>query len=384
VGSGGQVYVSWIGYSTSSPQVDPSSSQDFRTQILFSASTDGGESYSPPVDVSNSTDPLSYSCFDPSTAVAPNGTLVYVAYACYQDGGFATSIMVAKGVEGSSDQFNFTQSAVSVGIGFNSPWILASKGGAVNIAWDSSYALYWATMRPNMTLSRPSSNYFPTRYGWITGAALLPNGTLAVSAYGYSDPTPGNSSISVLYAPLARGSQAGRLAWSTVANYTVPTEMYVGGNDSFAPGPALAVAADGTPYVAYAADDGHSLLLTWLEPGKSSWSPPVPVASSAAGMVQAPALASGGKFVAVTWMGNSTGAWDAYFSAYQTSTLKLEGPTLLSSEPGFPSTPMTWHGDFTSVEQVGSSGFVALWSDGRGLSDYYGYGHVYSSLVSVG
>ena len=384
VGAGGQVYASWIGYSTSSPQVNPSSSQSFRTQILFSASTDGGKSFSAPVEVSNSTSSLSYSCFDPSTAVAPNRTLVYVAYACYAEGGFATSIMVATGTEGGSGQFNFTQRAVSVGLGFNRPWILTSKAGGVYLTWDSSYALYWATVRPNMTIAKPSSNAFSTRYGWITGAALLPNGTMAVSAYGYSDPTPGSSSVSVLYAALTRGSQSGKLGWSTVANFTVPTGMYIGGADSFVPGPALTVAPNGTPYVAYATDAGRSLMLTWLEPGKSAWSGPVVVESSTAGIADSPALASNGNdVVVVTWMGNSTGAWDAYASAYQGSAAKLVGPTPLSSEPGFASGPMTWHGDFMSVEQVGGSGFVAMWSDGRGLSDYYGYGHIYSSVVSV-
>ncbi len=383
IGAGGLVYASWIGYSTSSPQVYPSSSHGFRTQILFSASADGGKAYAAPVEVSNSTSPLSYSCYDPSTAVAPNGTLVYVAYACYSQQGFATSIMVATGREGPSGQFNFTQNTVSVGVGFNRPWIMTSKAGGVYLTWDSSYELYWATVRPNMTIARPASNAFPTQYGWITGAALLANDTIAVAAYGYATPNAANSTIRVLYAPLSRGSHSGKLDWLSVANLTVPTEMYIGGSEPFVPGPALTVASDGTPYVAYAADAGHSLLLTWLVPGQPTWSNPVTMEASQNGTAESPALASGGGFIALTWMGNATGAWDAYASAYQASASRLVGPTMLSSEPGFASGPMTWHGDFMSIEQVSGSRFVALWSDGRGLSDYYGYGHIYSSLVSV-
>lgn len=384
VGAEGQVYASWIGFSTSSPQVYPSSAQGFRTQILFAASTDGGRSYSAPVEVSNSTSPLSYSCFDTSTAVAPNGTLVYVAYACYSQGGFATTIFVAAGRAGASGGFSFTQNAVSVGVGFSSPWIMVSKSGGVYLAWDSAYALYWSTVRPNMTIGRPSSNAFPTEYGWTTGAALLPNGTIAVVAYGYSRPNQANSTISVLYAPLSRDAHSGKLDWTSVANLTVPSSMYVGGPVPFFPGPALTMTSGGTPYIAYASGVGHSLLLTWLVPGGPSWSSPVVLGSSQNGTVESPALASGGSGVIVaTWMGNATGAWDAYVSAYQTSAPKLSGPIVLSSAPGFASGPMTWHGDFMSVAQLSGSSFVAMWSDGRGVPDYYGYGHIYSSLVSV-
>jgi hypothetical protein len=384
VGAGGQVYASWIGFSTSSPQVYPSSARGFRTQILFSASTDGGKSYSAAVEVSNSTNPLSYSCFDPSTAVAPNGTLAYVAYACYSQGGFATTIFVAAGSEGPSGDFSFTQNAVSVGVGFSSPWMVVSKSGVVYLAWDSSYELYWATVRPNMTIGRPSSNTFPTEYGWTTGAALLPNGTMAVVAYGYGRPNAANSTISVLYAPLSRDGHSGNLGWTSVANLTVPSSMYIGGAVPFVPGPALTITSGGTPYIAYASDVGHSLLLTWLTPGGQSWSSPVVLGSSQNGTVESPALASGGIGVIVAaWMGNATGAWDAYVSAYQTSASKLAGPIKLNSAPGFASGPMTWHGDFMSVAQVSGSRFVVLWSDGRGVPDYYGYGHIYSSLVSV-
>ena len=382
VGSGGQVYASWIGYSTSSPQLYPSSSQGFRTQILFSASTDGGKTFSAPVDVSNSTSVLSYSCYDPSTAVAPNGTLVYVAYACYPQGGFASTIMVAAGKAGPSGQFSFTQSPVSVGIGFNRPWVMASKAGGVYVTWGSSYALYWATVRPNMTIAKPSLNSFPTTYGWVTSAALMANGTIAVAAYGYSAPTAGNSTISVVYADLSQDELAGPLDWTTVANLTVPSAMYIGGTTPFVPGPALAISSRGTPYVAYAADAGRSLLLTWLN--GSAWAAPVQVEASQGAIAESPALAAGGNgVVAVTWMGNSTGSWEAYVSAYDASASRLMGAAPLSSEPGFASGPMTWHGDFMSIQQVSGSRFVALWSDGRGLTDYYGYGHIYASLVSV-
>ncbi|MDG7016302.1 MAG: exo-alpha-sialidase [Nitrososphaerota archaeon] len=384
VGSNGEVYVAWMGFSTPDPEVYSNSSFRYRTQVLFASSTDGGKSFTPPVQVSNSSDPLSYNCVDPSVAVSPGGSEVYVGYVCYQATGVAAAEVVAVGSPSPSGGFAFSQRVVSVGLGFDNPWFSVSAGGAVDVVWDSGTYIYWATMEPNGTILQPSFNTFSSPYGWVSGVAAFGNGTIAVAAYGYSRPGVGNSTIDVLYATLSRPLQQGPLDWTDLVNLTVASAVYRGGSEAFFPGPALALGPDGAVYVAYSADGGRSLQLTWLPQHGSSWSTPVTLTTSKTGMTETPSLAVGqtGGAVAVSWAGNSTGYWDEYATVFLPATSKVLPPVEVSAQNGFPSGALTWHGDSTSVAFTSASSFLLVWTDGRGVDDYYGYGHIYSSVVS--
>ena len=384
VAGGGDVYAVWVGFSASHPTVYPNSSLQFRTQVLFAASTDGGRTFSPPVQVSNSTNPLSYNCFDPSVAAAPGGSGVYVSYVCFPTQGAATAEVVAIGTPVASGGFDFSQRVVSIGLGFDKPWLDVTAGGTVDLVWDSGTYVYWTSMSPNGSIRQPSFNSFSSSYGWISGVSSFANGTIAVAAYGYSRPGLQNSTINVLFATLSHSLQQGTLPWTDVQDLVVPSAVYRGATESFVPGPSLAVASDGTAYLAFAANDGRSLLLAWLSPGASSWSAPLTLASSTTGMAQTPSLAvsSSGGAVAVAWMSNSTGSWDAYSTVFLPASSRALSPVKVSGQDGFPSGVLTWHGDFTSVAFTSGSGFLMMWSDGRGVQDYYGYGHIYSSSLT--
>ena len=78
---------------------------------------------------------------------------------------------------------------------------------------------------------------------------------------------------------------------------------------------------------------------------------------------------------------NSTGFRDAYASIFFPTNSTFLNPVKVSSENGYPSTVMNWHGDFLGVSFVSNNKMIMVWSDGRGTSDHYGYGHIYSPTV---
>ena len=392
VGGNGAIYVAWIGLS-----YFHNTTGDFETQIFFSESINNGASFSNPVPVSNISNPMSYYAFDPSVALSPNGT-VFVSYLGEPlSGPSADSVMLAEERMPSSSYgiATFSSTIVSSGSYYDRPWITISPQGIIYAVWDSDGQIFQASSSvSDLNFSTPRYlSIYVKGFGFATTAEATgietdASGTvyipiLAQNQSEYSALGVGGDQLyNVLLARIPNGS-------SGPENYNLATISTPPANNHFLTkefhaSPSIAVSPDGSVYVVYQSNNGTSLSLVESQAGSENFAAPVVLLHAKSSLVQMPSIAlnRGANELSLVWMANSTGYWNAFTAVFPAGKPSILSPVELSSANGYPSETMNWHGDFLGVAYVSGDKYVAVWSDGRGLSGTYGYGHIYASIVS--
>jgi hypothetical protein len=382
------MYVAWTGFSTSEPSILPNSTVSFRTQIFISRSTDGGETFSAPVQVSNDSDPATYNCFDPSVALPPGDSVVYVTYVCYGSATPSAHVIELAQARTSTNSgtLSFLQEGVISGLGLDRPWMTIAGNGTLYLVWDNVLSMSWAKSNDGgFSFSEPHATYFAFA-GFVTGIEMSQDGTLYASAFGYGTYSgKGPHNYDVLLAEVTRGSSSDSLVMHNLTRITSPYSDGVIDQQKLTPGPALAVSSAGVVYLVFSTDLAHSLSMIRWSPGNESASSPATLVHENNSLIQMPwaALDPGGTELAIGWMGNATGSWDAYADVLFLSGPKLLNSVMVSSVSGFPSSTLNWHGDFIGVAFTAEGSFAVTWGDGRGLPGYWGYGHIYVAMVTI-
>ena len=380
VAPNGTIYVVWIGYDLIAPPSPNQSYPTFATAIWIASSSDGGRSYSTPDQVSP---PAELFAFDPSVAVLPDGAIA-VAWGNNSAPSGLDSIVVATLAPGAKD---FTDH-VPIGqtFGLDRPWISSSPNGTLFLAYAlylgaSGYfvAVYWTESEDSgATFSYPQL-LMP---GWPAAVVPGPSGTFWVSAL---DPfaTQGadgwtSSHVDVGTVDLTNGTSS----LSLMVNITQPYPLDFTLTKEWHPGPSLAVMGSRV-VVAYATENATELVWNESADGGGTWSPGTILEGEGGASFRMPWVFPLGNDFALSWESNSTGYWNTYSAVFDPNGTPVGPVVMVSSQNGYPGTVLNWHGDFIGAAAIGSTQYVVLWGDGRGLTNIYGLGHIYGAVVNA-
>jgi hypothetical protein len=368
VGPDGTIHVAWMDSQFDKPTTYYDQGPQFTTWIYYSYSTDGGKTFAHPIPVDSE---ASYG--DPSIALAPNGN-VLVAYISSTNG----AAVAVKSP--SSTTFHLAASLGKPGA-VDRPWIATAPNGDIYLIWnevrlntDMELGTRWAVSKDGVTFSTPAHlTDFPD---WTTGLVVGGDSTIHVVMLGWS----GNSNYpdEIIYAN--KPSTSSTFQSQVLSGFSDPYSLdNLGSRTIFLPGPALAVEGSNV-YLVFSSNLGKSLLLKSSSDGGATWSIPSQIRSST-GLMQMPWLSIRKGVLFLDWLETSNGYWNTYCGVISNGLLSQ--PLKLSDQNGYPAEVLNWHGDFTTNAFVSNKSVAVLWSDGRGLANYYGYGHIYMSIVSL-
>jgi Fibronectin type III domain/PEGA domain len=364
--------------------------------IGFARSLDGGYSFQPAMPVPGS---LGAASWDPSIALAPNGT-VYVGYMRDLRGTGNAPQIAWSWNQGGSFAGNTTAFHPNPLAFADRDFLAVAPNGTIYLSWDYSppgapdrigcapgASCYFVSGAYNILVihstdggsnwSAPSA--VDPEYPW--GAAT--SGPLLVSQSGtvellYQD-APTNATHYLLNGSnyFTRSFDGGR-TWTprvTVGNGTLaPTDWWIDG--------ALVRGSDGTLYAGFD-DQNGSVDIAWLARSVddgATWGVPLrvnPDQNSAAHLMVTPAAgAAGVAFVA--WMtNNSTAAgWTTWLSALAPNGTAMLPPVRISSSVGVAG---YWTGDTLGLTFLGQGAVAVSWSYGRPLPN----GTVASQVYAV-
>lgn len=378
------IFVVWIGLSASRPTTYLNSSTQFRTQIFFAESTNKGTSFSSPIQVSNGTDPLSYYCFDPSVAVTQNGS-IFVSYVADSYGGVTNSLILAvRDNLSNSKNAQFTLKTVASSAFFDRPWVAISNSNSVYLVWDNGANIFWISSpveKLNFSAMIPIPFDFIPAAAFSTGIALSNNGTLYISILTHTYAESANQ-YDIIIAELKRSSTFRVFDLGTISSPYPPFPAY--NFHLFHPWPTITVSRNGIVFAAYISGNGRTISLVRSDEENSNFSAPEVLLHLNSSLIQMPIISVNpdGTILALSWIDNSTGYWNTYSSVYSQKDSIFLQPIKVSSENGYASDVLNWHGDFLGLAFLSNSSFITVWGDGRGLPNYYGYGNIYSAIVS--
>jgi len=368
-GADGTIHVAWISLQFKKSATYYDEGPEFQTQILYSSSTDGGNTFSPPTVAS----PVG-SYFDPSIALLPKGD-VLLSYT--EVGG--NLIVARRSVQSSS----FQQVATIKNMGghnLDRPWIAASKSGIVDLIWSDPPNVFWARSTDGgVTFSSPLQVGFGQslnrRLWWPTGLVTDENDTVHVSMLGWSFGALNPDQVWYARKPNDQGS----FEVKQLATIQVPYGLYFNARMTFHPGPAIA--ANGRQIVIiYVSENGRSLYELESHDDGINWTPPFMVRSSST-LKEMPWVTNRGGVAYVAWRETEGGFWNTYASKLTKG--KELSPTKVSERDGYPDSVLNWHGDFLGIDFLAAGSVIIVWSDGRGIPIDYGYGHIYVQVVRL-
>lgn len=387
----GTIYVVWIGvsylYNTSTI---------FRSEIYFAESTDGGTTFSTPLEVSNTADTQAYDAFDPSIALSENGTVFisYLSEPCC--GSHLHSVIVAEAhnLHSSNQPVYFTWTIIARDYYLDRPWLTISHQGMIYVEWDNISEVFLSSSSVS-NLNFSAAKALPIQMiGFGSDVDLISGGI--------SSDNSGNVYFPLLAQNKSEASNStSRIVTLILAKVSIPSyQIHLYDMASvFSPYPqshiyqktlkvipSVSVSSSGTVYFAYVSGNGTSISLVELHAGGQNISEPIILTHSDSSLVQMPCilLSSNGNELAVGWMGNLTGYWNAYATVFNTSNSTFLKPVQVSNANGYASSVLNWHGDFLGVAFASSNKFIMTWGDGRGLPNTYGDGHIYSAVVTIG
>jgi hypothetical protein len=372
VAPNGTIAVAWEGFDELSPPSSPGGAPAaYDTAIFVSFSADGGQQYSAPFFVGS---PGTDAAYQPSLAFAPNGTL-YVAYvnATNTDN---EQIVVAAEANGQ----NFTPGVVVVGGQLiEHPWLAALPNGDLVLAFQYSGFVEWALSTDGgQTFAAPTI----LLQGVFNAGTVRPPaevtlvGISSASAY----PTP-VSIWSVTFNALGTGSPLFGTGATTVVPYPPFEQSYP---NLSRPGPTVTSLGDQL-YLFFTADNETELAMQTSGTNGSTWSGPYVLWKPHNTTIETPAVeaAPGGTYLALAWESTQGGFWKTYSAMYDTQTGLLSSPGVVSNEDGFSANVRNWHGNSIGFAATGSTHFVVVWGDGRGLTGTFGLTHVFCSTLTA-
>jgi hypothetical protein len=371
----GTVYVAWVGWDLLSPTSGPGAGSNFTTSIWLAWSVNDGQSYSSPIRLSPNSE---YYAFDPSIAILPNGTMV-VAWENSSSPDGLYSVVLATFLPGAS---TFGLSVPVVQFGIDRPWIASSSNGSLFLTFDdlsySSAPTFWTVSYDGgRNFSSPEDLMSAFEIGAIVAG---PSGSLY--AVGFSQTYNGVDGPTLATISVASVDPiSGQTSVTRVATIWLP---YPAGhaieNESF-PGPAVTVVG-GTLAVVYPANNASELLCTVSSDGGSTWSAPVVLESASGVLYYMPYLTPLSSGAALVWTDSAQGAWNTHTAVLNVTEESVSSSRLVSSQSGFPSTVLNWHGGFLGAAQSSTDTYVIVWGDGRNLPNIYGVAQVYSATVT--
>ncbi|MCI4350856.1 MAG: PEGA domain-containing protein [Thermoplasmata archaeon] len=365
--------------------------------IGFARSLDGGYSFQPAVAVVGS---LGAASWDPSIALAPNGT-VYVGYMRDLRGTGNAPQLAWSWNFGASFAGNATAFHPNPNAFADRDFIAVAPNGTVYLSWDYSppgapdkigcapgascyfiagayniLVVHSSNGGANWSSPSPVDPEYP--WGAATSGPLLvtPSGTVEML---YED-APTNATHYLLNGSnyFTRSFDGGR-SWTprvTVGNGSLaPTDWWIDG--------ALTRGTDGTLYAGFD-DQNGTVDAAWLARSTNDgarWDYPIrvnPDRNAAAHIMVTPAAGEPG-VAFVAWMtNNSTGAgWTTWLSALAPNGTALLPPVRISSSTGIAG---YWTGDTIGLTYLGSGGVTVSWSYGRPLPNGTVASQVYAAV----
>lgn len=370
--------------------------------IGFARSTDGGYSFGAAQAVPGSV-PAAGSSWDPSLAVAPNGT-VYVAY------------MVNNGTGGTpAVAWSWDHGATFAGWALVTPpnatsfrdrdFLAVAPNGTVDVTWDDSPvswmdalgcaaggSCYFLAGDYNVVIASsadggrnwsapvPIDPLYPNGGSVAAPIVVEPNGTIDVLFESFN--VSGTShTLGAGYNYFTRSTDGGT-SWSTpvrVANLSFRnTTWWIDGD--------LARDAGGLLYATFDSQSG-SADTAWVvvsSDGGATWGAPVRVNPDAGTAVHALVSVAGATngTAYVAWMANnSSGGWNAYVSPLTVrSNGSAWGPiTTVSAQAGLPG---YWIGDTLGVSYLGGNASAVSWTYGVTLNGTNN-SEVYAAVIGV-
>ena len=374
----GTVYVVWLGVRVQAIGDDSGYLPPNATAVWLAWSGNHGANYSTPVRVS----PLGETyAFNPVITITPNGTVV-VAWLNESSTEGIDTILVASEAVGSS-AFYYT-TAVEFPGPLDVPWLGSFPDGDVFLTYSDTEDIYWTVSSDGGRTFGPSTPIGGTGYPtdtvtagasglWVTGFDLYPSAGLT----------------SIWVASVNVSSGVAYVSTPAYTNLPYPCTPFA--SKSSCAGATLAV-ADGTTYLAYTGGNQTSIQLVSTADGGRSWSTPETVftgPNDTAYVAPILLMSASGAHLALAWQDNSSGSWKEYV-AVGTSTTATFGPAIsVSDADGLPANVLNEHGCervaglCDDLALLSGSGFLVLWSDGRGLPPTAWSSHVYSAQVSV-
>ncbi len=369
IASNGTVAVGWEGLEETAPPSTPGGVPDFLSAIFVSLSTDGGQQFSPPRFVGA---PGTVAAALPSLAFASNGTL-FVAYANATNSD-NQEIVVASASPGK----NFSPWIVAVrGQDLGRPWLFTFSNGNLALAFEYNALVEW-------TLSRDGGRSFQTPTilleGQLTGATQW--STDLVTLVGVSIGALTFTTVSI-WSVTFNATGVGASHVGSAATFSMPYPFSADLPNIARPGPTV-TAVGGTLYLVFAASNETELDLQTSTTNGSTWAGPWTFWSARNTTVETPAVeaAPDGRRMAVSWESTQGGYWEAYSALYDVRTGLLSPPSVVSTADGLPASVRNWHGTTMDLAITGSTQFVVVWGDGRGLTGTYGLTHIYSSVLT--
>ncbi|MGC2289029.1 MAG: hypothetical protein WA688_04140 [Thermoplasmata archaeon] len=370
VAPNGTIAIAWEGLDEVAPPSTPGGPPVFTTSIFVSFSGDGGQHYSAPNPVGSSS---TVSAFLPSLAFGPNGTL-FVAYANATNG-YDQEIVVASAAPGQ----NFTPGIVAeAGQDMGRPWLFVLASGVVVLVFEYNDLVEWA-----MSVDGGRSFEPPTILleGLLTGATEW--GADEVTLVGLSVGALTFTTVGIWSATF-NATGAGVSQMGTAATIAIPYPYSVDAPELARPGPTVTFAG-GLLYLLYASANESKLALQTSNTNGTTWAGPWTLWSGRNTSIETPEAqaAPGGTMLALSWASTQGGFWNTYAALYNVRTGLLSAPDTVSSLDGFPASVRNWHGTTMGLAIAGSTQFVVVWGDGRGLGGIYGLTHVYACTLTA-
>ncbi len=349
--------------------------------IGFARSLDHGFSFQTAMAVLGSTNGSSW---DPSIAVAPNGT-VYVGYMFQNGSGIMPRVAWSydRGSSFNGSSTAFLPNAQEFG---DRDFLAVAPNGTLYLTWDYSPnssldqircatggSCYFIAGDYNIVVVRSSdggrnwSDPVPVSSGYPDGGApcgpllVEPSGAVDVLYEGYQV-TIVNPASHLLGAGLnyfARSVDGGR-TFSTpraISNLTFPTtSWWIDG--------AIARDASGTLYATFDAQNGtnDTAYVALSQDLGTTWSAPIPLNPDvdSAPHIMAEAAGGGNGTAYLAWMSNnSTSGWSVFEAVLSGNGTVLSGPTVLSDQFG---TDGYWVGDTIGVSYLGRGEVAVSWT----------------------